>query len=110
MRSYTFALSLVAHAVLIGSAIVGPIFATADLPEPPRSSTFELVTAVAPEVPPPAPRPRTTAGAPGADAAPSRRTASSRTRSSIAAIPPCLPAIWSPETQGSLTVLCPATT
>ena len=96
MRSYTFALSLVAHAVLIGSAIVGPIFATADLPEPPRSSTFELVTAVAPEVPPPAPRPR--------------GPQPSRTGWSIAGIPPCLPAIWSPETQGSLTVLCPATT
>lgn len=57
MRTYTFALSLAAHAALIGFAIVAPLFATGDLPDPPRSSTFMLVTTDVPDVPPPAPRP-----------------------------------------------------
>ena len=57
MRRYTFALSLTAHALFIGAAIVAPIFATGDLPEPARSSTFILVRPQAPPVPPPAPRP-----------------------------------------------------
>jgi protein TonB len=57
MRTYTFALSLGAHASMIAFVIVAPIFATGDLPEPPRSSTFVLVTTKAPDVPPPAPQP-----------------------------------------------------
>jgi protein TonB len=56
VKTYTFALSLVAHSLLIGAAIVAPIVATGDLPEPPRSSAFVLVTAEAPDIPPPAPR------------------------------------------------------
>ena len=52
MRKYTFALSLVAHALLIGSAIAVPIFATGDLPEVSRSSAFVLVTIETPDVPP----------------------------------------------------------
>ena len=57
MRKYTFVLSLVAHSLLLGAAIVVPIFATGELPDPPRSSAFVLVTPAAPDVPPPAPRP-----------------------------------------------------
>jgi protein TonB len=70
MRSYTFVLSLVAHAVMIGAAIVAPIFATGDLPEVPHSSTYVLVTPAAPDIPPPAPRPTAAAPAPHLDAAP----------------------------------------
>jgi protein TonB len=69
MRTYTFALSLGAHASMIAFVIVAPIFATGDLPEPPRSSTFVLVTTQAPDVPPPAPQP-VAARVPNVSAAP----------------------------------------
>lgn len=70
MRKYTFAFSLAAHALIVAAAIVVPIFATGDLPEPPRSSTYVVVTPAAPDVPPPAPRPASSAPAPNPDAAP----------------------------------------
>ena len=70
MRTYTFALSLGAHASMIAFLIVAPIFATGDLPDPPRSSTFVLVTTQAPEVPPPAPQPAAPTRIPTTNAAP----------------------------------------
>jgi protein TonB len=57
MRTYTFAVSLCAHAAMVAFVIVAPIFATGDLPDPPRSSTFVLVTTKPPDVPPPSPQP-----------------------------------------------------
>lgn len=70
MKKYTFAFSLAAHALIVAAAIVVPIFATGDLPDPPRSSTYVLVTPAAPGVPPLAPRPAPSAPAPNPDAAP----------------------------------------
>ena len=45
MRTRTFVISLVVHALMIGAAIVSPILATDALPEPPRTSAFVLVRA-----------------------------------------------------------------
>lgn len=57
MRKYTLALSLVAHSLLIVFLVVAPMFATGDLPDPPRSTAFLIVTTKAPDIPPPAPQP-----------------------------------------------------
>lgn len=53
MRTRTFVISLIVHAAAITAMIVAPIFATAELPEPPRASTFILVTPEVPTIPPP---------------------------------------------------------
>jgi periplasmic protein TonB len=53
MRTRTFVVSFVVHALLIGAAMVVRIFATTELPDPPRGSTFMIATPAVPEVPPP---------------------------------------------------------
>ncbi len=58
MRSSTFFVSFVVHALMIGAAIVVPILATDALPPLRRSTTFVAVTPEQPDVPPPAPAPR----------------------------------------------------
>ncbi len=49
MRTWTLALSISAHAVIVVAILVAPIFATADLPDPHRPLTFETITPI--EVP-----------------------------------------------------------
>ena len=56
MRTSTFVVSFIVHALLIGGAVVARVVATGELPEPPRASTFMIVTPDVPEIPPP-PRP-----------------------------------------------------
>ena len=55
MRSSTFFVSFVVHALMIGIAIVVPILATDALPQLRRSTTFVTVTPEVPDLPPPAP-------------------------------------------------------
>lgn len=58
MRTRTFVLSFLVHTCVIGAAMVVRIFAAAELPDPPRSTSFMMAAAtVPPEVPPP-PAPR----------------------------------------------------
>ena len=63
MRTSTFLFSLLVHTLLIGAAIVSPIFATNALPEPPDPTTFVVVAPELPTMPPPAraPQPSPTA-------------------------------------------------
>jgi protein TonB len=62
MRSRTFVLSFLVHSAVIGAAMVVRIFATTDMPDPPRSTSFIMAAAETPQVePPPAPRPQSTA-------------------------------------------------
>ena len=57
MRTRTFVLSFLVHAVMIGIAMVVRIVATTELPDPPMSTKFMVAaTAQPPEVPPPPPR------------------------------------------------------
>ncbi len=49
MRTWTLALSISVHAVIVVAILVAPIFATADLPDPHRPLTFETITPI--EVP-----------------------------------------------------------
>jgi periplasmic protein TonB len=58
MRTRTFIVSLVVHALLIGTAIVVPIFATDVLPLPFRSTKFVTVNAEMPDVEVPRARPQ----------------------------------------------------
>ena len=62
MRTRTFVVSFLVHALVIGAVVVTRVVATDVLPTPPRATTFILVT---PEVPamPPAPAPPPSAAA-----------------------------------------------
>lgn len=46
-------ISITAHVVAIAGFVIAPLFATVELPEPPRSTVFHAVTPVAPPPPPP---------------------------------------------------------
>src|SRR2546426_8920593 len=71
MRPYTIAFSIVAHAIAVCAAIIAPLLATDELPEPRRATEFVLVTPITPPPPPQAPRTSTTPSvAPRPDAAP----------------------------------------
>jgi protein TonB len=56
MRAWTLGVSIVVHLCVIAGVIVSPLFATDELPEPPRATEYVLVSARLPQ-PPPAPRP-----------------------------------------------------
>jgi len=47
MRTWTLAVSVLAHAAVVVAILVAPIFATADLPDPRRPLTFEAITPIA---------------------------------------------------------------
>jgi periplasmic protein TonB len=51
MRVYTVLLSVLVHAIAVGFAIVAPILATVELPEPRRATEFVVVRPVAPPEP-----------------------------------------------------------
>lgn len=72
MRTRTFLLSLFVHSAVIGAAMVVRIFATTELPDPPRSTSFMIAAAETPQVEPPpaAPRAQSTAPAVNRNAAP----------------------------------------
>ena len=74
MRTRTFVFSFFVHTIVIGAAMVVRLFATTDLPAPPQSTMFAMVSAEVPEVQPPPVR--TTRGqqtpAVSSDAAPLR--------------------------------------
>jgi periplasmic protein TonB len=72
MRTRTFVLSFLVHAVMIGAAMVVRIVATTELPEPPSSTAFMMATPQVPEVQPPPVRSTRAATAPAVnpDAAP----------------------------------------
>ena len=53
MRTRTFVLSFVVHVLLVSSFMMTRIMATADLPDPPRATTFMIVRPELPTVPPP---------------------------------------------------------
>ena len=67
MRTWTLGVSIVVHLCFIAGVVVSPLFATDELPVPPRATEYVLVSARLPS-PPPAPRPVTpvasTTGAP----------------------------------------------
>ena len=44
MRTSTFLVSFLVHTLVIGSAAAARILATGELPEPPRATTFIIVT------------------------------------------------------------------
>jgi protein TonB len=56
MRSWTLGVSIVFHLCVIAGVIVSPLFATDELPEPPRATEYVLVSARLPP-PPPTPQP-----------------------------------------------------
>ena len=56
MRPYTLAISIVAHAIAVCAAIITPLLATDELPEPRTATEFVLVTPVPSPPLPPAPR------------------------------------------------------
>jgi TonB family protein len=60
MRTWTLALSISAHAVIVVAIFVAPIFATADLPDPHRPLTFETITPIEAPAIPVTPRSQTT--------------------------------------------------
>jgi protein TonB len=60
MRTRTFALSFVVHVLLVGGMMVTRIMAAAELPDPPRTTTFMLVRPDLPTVPPPRARTQAT--------------------------------------------------
>ena len=70
MRTRTFVLSFLVHAVMIGMAMVVRIFATTELPDPPISTKFMMVAAETPDVPPPPQRPVQSTPAPNQNAVP----------------------------------------
>jgi protein TonB len=49
MRKYTFAFSVLAHALAIAWVIIAPALATDELPEPPRTTSFIVVRPVMPD-------------------------------------------------------------
>jgi periplasmic protein TonB len=67
MRAWTLGVSIVVHLCFIASVVVAPLFATDDLPVPPRATEYVLVTATFPD--PPAIR-RPDARTPSASTAP----------------------------------------
>jgi periplasmic protein TonB len=68
MRAWTLGVSIVFHLCIIGGAIVAPLFATGELPVPPRATEYVLVSAHLPD--PPTPRRPMTAPEPVSQAAP----------------------------------------
>ena len=64
MRTRTFVLSFLVHAVMIGAAMVVRIVATTELPEPPSNTAFMMATPQVPEVQPPPVRSTRTAAVP----------------------------------------------
>lgn len=76
MRTRTFVVSFIVHAVVVGAAMAGRLFAATDLPVPPHNTMFAMVSADVPEVQPPPPPRRVTPATPSAainpDAAPLR--------------------------------------
>jgi periplasmic protein TonB len=69
MRTYTVLLSVLVHAFAVATAVVVPIVANDELPEPRRATAFVLVTPVVP-VPPPSLAPATRPRLAAANAAP----------------------------------------
>ena len=67
MRAWTLGVSIVFHLCVIAGVIVSPLFATDELPEPPRATEYVLVSA---RLPPPPPAPRPASPAPSRNAAP----------------------------------------
>jgi protein TonB len=67
MRTRTFVCSFFVHAAVIGAAMVVRLFATTELPEPPRNTTFIMATAEVPEVQPPPVRAARSAATPVAN-------------------------------------------
>lgn len=59
MRTWTLAVSVCAHAAVVVAIFVAPIFATADLPDPRRPLSFEVITPIATPTIPVTPRPQT---------------------------------------------------
>jgi len=55
MRTRTFVFSFFVHTLVIGAAMVVRLFATTELPAPPQSTMFAMVSADVPEVQPPPP-------------------------------------------------------
>lgn len=55
MRTRTFVCSFFVHTLAIGAAMVVRLFATTELPAPPHSTMFAMVSADVPEVQPPPP-------------------------------------------------------
>ena len=71
MRIRPFILSFLAHAAMIGPAVVVGILATTGLPDPPRVTSFMMAAVQAPDVQrPPARRTRSSAPAANPDTAP----------------------------------------
>ena len=64
MRTRTFVLSFLVHAVMIGAAMVVRIVATTELPEPPSNTAFMMATPQVPEVQAPPVRSTRAAAAP----------------------------------------------
>jgi protein TonB len=67
MRSWTLGVSIVFHLCVIAGVIVSPLFATDELPEPPRATEYVLVSA---RLPPPPPAPQPASPLPNRNAAP----------------------------------------
>jgi protein TonB len=63
MRTYTLAFSIVIHGLIVCGAIVAPIVASDQLPEPRRAVEFVQVIATTPPVPPPPAAARSQSGA-----------------------------------------------
>ena len=77
MRTRTFLLSFFVHSAVIAAAMVVRIFATTEMPDPPRSTLFMIAAAETPQVePPPAPRAQSTAAPVNRNAAPLEAPAS----------------------------------
>jgi protein TonB len=70
MRTWTLALSIFAHAVIVVAIFVAPIVATADVPDPHRPVTFETITPIDVPAIPVTPRSQTTPPAPTAHTVP----------------------------------------
>src|SRR5688572_33500947 len=67
MRAWTLGVSIVFHLCVIAGVIVSPLFATDELPEPPRASEYVLVSA---RLPPPPPAPQLASPVPNRNIAP----------------------------------------
>lgn len=67
MRAWTLGVSIVFHLCVVAGVIVSPLFATDELPEPPRATEYVLVSA---RLPSPPPEPRPVSPATSSDAAP----------------------------------------
>jgi protein TonB len=57
-RASVLPVSIAAHVVAIAAFVIAPIFATAELPEPPRRLLYETVDVILPPPPPVSPVPR----------------------------------------------------